>query len=664
MAIERKVEYLKKAEESAKLALDEAEARAVPHRSAGRLRDELREFERYPARFLETTNAGTEVKQIVARLSGSISERFARDKGELERMVQQKQYARALEKLQDMRDYALNAQLGDLDKRELDIRMMKEATTSAVEKSLNDAYLAQLEPAVRKLMLERKYPEAAAAVRDFMMRSWSAEEEPFVKLPAVDYAAIDAGLKAADWPGVLKRSEEGAGDPTSPLTANMGQRLLLDLRNAATLEIFRRQVEAGLELAFKGKDKEKYDLEVYPGEKCFFERRGGKKVLVIDGKRALDFDDPWAELKPLDHAQLSERSVDPDRAAAKTKAGGDPVQLLRWALYLYYLPSGDKYWEVAEEWFKRSIQLKGRGVRIYLANLLVQRKADREHMIKAEFESAKKLVAERRWREAERTLEKIRAEADSPFVNKNLSEIDTLNAKVVEALRAEKEFEQVYRGKVASLDGGRLKVSYDFEAKDQLDAFEILELDPKVKGKWSLDRGAIGSSGDKSAIRWRTPVKGDVEIEYDLTPVDEAQNLAVDLYWNAGANKHYGVVFGFDIITGKEDPKNEVEKAQGMARNCILKYPLGVKANDPDWPLPAFWNNLFKRQVGKAVGEWPLAKNKKAHIKVSRLGNKLSFAIDGGLQWEGEDGDYAEGSLLFYADSRARIDNLVITFKP
>ena len=30
---------------------------------------------------------------------------------------------------------------------------------------------------------------------------------------------------------------------------------------------------------------------------------------------------------------------------------------------------------------------------------------------------------------------------------------------------------------------------------------------------------------------------------------------------------------------------------------------------------PAFWNNLFKRFVGKAVGEWPLAKNKAARVK-------------------------------------------------
>jgi hypothetical protein len=89
-----------------------------------------------------------------------------------------------------------------------------------------------------------------------------------------------------------------------------------------------------------------------------------------------------------------------------------------------------------------------------------------------------------------------------------------------------------------------------------------------------------------------------------------------------------------------------------------------VKANDPDYVLPPFWTNLQKRLVGKAQGEWPLVKGKKTRVRVARIGKKLTLLNDGAPMWEGEDVDYTEGSVLFYADSRARIDNVTITFKP
>ena len=42
----------------------------------------------------------------------------------------------------------------------------------------------------------------------------------------------------------------------------------------------------------------------------------------------------------------------------------------------------------------------------------------------------------------------------------------------------------------------------------------------------------------------------------------------------------------------------------------------------------------------------------------------IRVLADRTLVWEGEDAAYSEGQLLFYSDSRCRVDNLSITFRP
>ncbi len=662
-AIDARSEYVKAADVVAKVQVDETASRAGGHISAGRWRDALREYERFPARFLELPCA-MEVKQQVASLTGKIAEMYARDKSELERLVQRGDFASALEKIQFMKEYALNQSLPDLEKREMELQVMKDAATSAVEKNLNDQYLSQFEPDLRQLLGSRRWAEAAAAVVAYVTKDRSEEEKRFVLIAGVDYAALGAAVKAADWAAVMKAAETGAGDPWTPLTASLGSRLLLDLRNAATLEIFRVQVEAGLEIAFKRKDKEKVELEGQPGERCFFDVRTNKRYLVVDGKRTTEFEDVWKDVAPLDHVMLAFRSLDEDRDKAGAKARGDGVQLLRAVLYLYFHPAGDKYLPQEESYLRIAISAGAKGARIYDSNIATLKKKQAEHAFQRDFDQAKKLVELRKWDEAKRVIERLLAEKSSAFINEHRAELDQLGAKVAEATKVEREFEAVYHGRVESLDGGRLRVTYDFETKNQMQAFESLEPDPKVKGKWTHDRGAIGSSGDQCAMRWRPIVKGDVEVEYELTPIDEPQNVAVDLYWSAASSKHYSVVFGFDIIFGKEDPKNTVEDNHEMPRTCILKYPLGVRPNDESYIFDAYWENIKKRQVGKAQGSWKLDKNKKAKVKVVRAGKRIAMLLDGTPMWEGEDGDYNEGSVLFYADSRARIDNLSITFKP
>ena len=69
--------------------------------------------------------------------------------------------------------------------------------------------------------------------------------------------------------------------------------------------------------------------------------------------------------------------------------------------------------------------------------------------------------------------------------------------------------------------------------------------------------------------------------------------------------------------------------------------------------------------VGAPSGkEFVLEKRKKVRVKISRLGKKISVAVDGTSIWEGEDADYTSGHLLFFSDCKAQIDNLAITFTP
>jgi len=219
--------------------------------------------------------------------------------------------------------------------------------------------------------------------------------------------------------------------------------------------------------------------------------------------------------------------------------------------------------------------------------------------------------------------------------------------------------------KVELGEAGSIQVTYDFEGEDQQDAFEAVleEGSRKFKGRWRIDRGAMESSGDASVMRWKPVVKGDVTLEYDLTPVDEAQNVVVDLYYNRGRANHYAVVLGFDWVGRQDgDRDNTVEDRFGMPRTCVLKYP--VLVDKTRWMSVDAWDGWKTRLAGKPAGAWRPEKGKTARLRIERTGPSIRVLADRQLVWEGQDDEYGEGQLLFYSDRRCRIDNLVVTFKP
>ncbi|MBV8879483.1 MAG: hypothetical protein JO332_05955 [Planctomycetaceae bacterium] len=99
-----------------------------------------------------------------------------------------------------------------------------------------------------------------------------------------------------------------------------------------------------------------------------------------------------------------------------------------------------------------------------------------------------------------------------------------------------------------------------------------------------------------------------------------------------------------------------------MPRSCIIKYPVVV--DKARWTEADAWEGWKSRLVGKSVSGWRPSKGTPARIRVERQGRALRVLADQSAVWEGEDAEYTEGRLLFYSDSRCRIDNLSITFRP
>src|SRR6185295_13296759 len=282
------------------------------------------------------------------------------------------------------------------------------------------------------------------------------------------------------------------------------------------------------------------------------------------------------------------------------------------------------------------------------------------------FGAAQDLYKNRKGPQAKKLLGEILRFPEHPYTRTVRPEIEKMLYELAEGGAKEKQLAVRYMAKNVELaEAGTLRVLYDFEGEDQQDAFEpVTEEGPrKFKGRWRIDHGAMESSSDASVMRWKPPVKGDVTLEYDLTPVEEAQNVVVDLYYNKGRANHYAVVMGFDWV-GKQDGDrdNSAEDKFGMPRTCILKYPVIV--DKAHWLSIDAWDGWKSRLAGKPGAAWKPEKGKTARIRIERTGPALRVLADRTLVWEGQDEEYSEGQLLFYSDRRCRIDNLVITFKP
>jgi hypothetical protein len=657
-AMDRRKEYLERAD-----VVAQAELRAIRDRekellAAGKDRDVHQLYARFPARFLETTPTGVIVKEELRELGMRISEKFTRDKQQLQERLRERKYEEALALLSAMEDYALADQLIELAERRRaleGLRKVGENSASAME--VRDKHL-MLDGRLRDALANKQFRDAIQALTDFLFGPWSPAERPFVRVEGVDYDALKQELDAKDFEKALARIDAGLGDPANLAEASTAQSILLDLRNAVSLEHFKARVAEGIERTTTAVPREMWTATGLGNKKGYFEKRGKALFWVPEGLKPFEVD-PWLRLSELDLAALAARSYGLERAAADAAAEKDAQFNLRAGLLHYFARSATGAAH-AERHFKAAVALGGvKGVKVYLSDLSAALQKLAEQEAASRFEEAKGLIAQGQPSTARKILEELSVRTGVKFVEEKRTEIEKMLADIRESLTKGKKYEEAFRGKIEPVDDKRIRVFYDFSDRAQGEMFEMVTLDGKLKGRWKTDGGVLEAqkgTSVSSASRWRPQINGDVEIEYDLVAMEDPQNIATDLYYKPGSDKYYGVTFGIDFVVG------EMESIMQIPNTAVIKYPTDFQPARAK--LPAEWDKLRSSIIGTAVSEFRLEKKKKAHIKIDRIGKDIKVAVDGKPVWQAEDTEYRTGYILFFSDCRAQIDNLAITFTP
>jgi hypothetical protein len=606
-------EYRRRLEERARAELEAIRKREPELVGQGRMPELLALYRAFPARFLGTTDSGAEAADRMAEISRGMKQSFLRGKEEALNLLSQDRLDEALAAVKTLEPNVPEGRGEEVAALRARIEREGRSLASRLRREIGDEYL-KLDGRFREAMARRNPREAAAAVGEYLFRPWKEEELRVVRVDGADYEALRKAI--ADWkPSEIAAVADAAGDPERPTPA---QAALLDLRSAAFVGLFLDEAARAYRAAAESGSP--------PGP---LGSLGDEHLVALGMKSA------------------------PDDAARHAQAG----------FFCYYSSRGRR--SLAYEHLGRAHEKGVKGIRPYLANLGKAEEEERARELEVKLAAAGDCVLRKEWVTAKSLLEEIRRHEDHPFVKGRAERISQMLGEVTQSLLAEKRFAEVYRGKVEPLDGGRLRAMYDFEDPSQLEAFEpvVDEGRSPLRGRWTVAEGALESGFDTSASRWRTPVRGDVTVEYDLTPMENPQNIVLALYNNRGRNRHYSVVFGFDWVGKSEgDKDNTAEDRFGMPRTCVIRYP--VAAAKARWREAEAWEPWLSRLVGKAAVPWRPERGKTARVRVAREGKGIRVEADGKTVWEGEDDACSEGHLLFFSDCRCRLDNLRIEFGP
>lgn len=638
--------YRNAAELAAKADLEDLEKGEAELRDRGQWKDLLAHYAKFPAPLLQVTDSGRLVREKIQGVKQRLLETYAKDKGEAEKLFQEKNYAAALARVKSM-ELTVPAERQD-DLLGLRLRIEKESRGAAekARQDVADAYY-KVDGKFKEAMARRDGYRAALVLRDFINADWKDDQRPFVWVRNVDYPAL---FKAVEpWtPETLQALCEAAVPETDqPERLGTGESALLALRNAAALALFMRDYLDAFHAAVATKEA----LDLPSLGKGHFEKRDQRTVFIAEGGAVLE-----PETSPLlekDFEALAMKRGAPE-GAAHVRAG------------FFYFYSAPTMQERAWDHLVRAALLGARGVRLYLGGLAAAAELEQKRTLETKFGAAQDLFKSRQWPQTKKLLGEILEFAHHPYAASVRPEIEKMLYEIAEGSERERHLAVQYLAKKVEAAGSEtIRVIYDFEGREQIEAFEPVaeEGARKFKGRWRAERGALESSTDASVLRWKTTIKGDVALEYDLTPLEDAQNIVIDLCYNRGRANHYAVVLGFDWV-GKQDGDrdNTAEERYGMPRTCILKYP--VLVDKGRWMNAETWDGWKSRLVGKPVGAWKPSKGKTTRLKIERKGASLRVLADRVLVWEGEDSDYSEGQLLFYSDCRCRISDLSITFKP
>jgi hypothetical protein len=637
-------EYRAKAEAFARPRLDEILKEESPLRDQGRLGELLKRFRAFPSRFHEVTEAGRIVREKITELENRQKEEYLHGKADAEKLLSDKKFEAALDRAAALKlsapDDPTLQEVADLQTR---IEFEYKAATQKVREEVSDAYF-KVDGAFKEFLSKRPSDprRAAGAVAEFLWAPWPQEKRPFVRVRGVDYDFLRKALDEWRPEAVVAICDPAVPEVESAEKLSTAESALLDLRSASLVALFYRDLDRSYQRAVEA--RESLDLPVLG--KGHFEKREGRTVYLADGRGVVD--------QPLTEADLG---------AIAMRAGPlDAAMHARLGFYYYYgapseFPRAYAHLLKARE--------KVKGLAPYLADLAAVAQAELSRVLRVKFETGEDLYKKGQKGPAKQVLEEMLEHADHPFVKERRTTIERMLFEIAEGSEKERLLALAYRGRGQALEGGRARVTYDFSDKAQLEAFEFVteEAPRKFKGRWKLDHGALESSNEASAVRWKTPVKGDVVLEYDLAVLEDPQNIVVDLYYAKGQSRHYAVVLGFDWV-GKADGdlKNTKEDEYGMPRTCVIKYPVAVDKSR--WVLAAEWDNWKSRLVGRAKGVWKPLKGKSYRMQVARLGTSIRLSADKEVVWEGEDAAYSEGQVVFFSDSRCRIGNLSITFRP
>lgn len=638
-------EYQARADVHAKAELEEILAAEPPLLDQRRWRELTALYAKFPERFLETTDSGAIVKRKRQEAQQRLAEVFAREKKEIEKFAEAKQWSEALAAVRALELTASPAVEEELLKLRARIERESRGAAEQNRQDVADAYY-KVDGPYKQAMMRRDGFRAAVIVREFILAPWKPEQKPFVMVRGVDYDALMRAFEPWEPEKIVSICEAAIPEVDSPGRLGTGEGALLALRNAVLMAIFIRDQMAQFHAATSTKEP----LALPDLGKGHFDRKENRTVFVTEPGDILD-----PEAHPLTDRDLAALAmmVGPETAAMHARVG------------IFYFYSAPDRVEQAYEHLAKAYTKGARGIKLLLGGLAVAAEAEVRRSLETKFATAQDLYKNRKWPQVKKILGDLLLYADHPYTKSVRPEIEKMLFEMFEGSEKDKQLAVKYLGKVETVDAGTLRVAYDFEGNEQQEAFEIVsdEGPRKFKGRWRIDRGGFESSAEASVMRWKPAVKGDLVVEYDLTPIDEAQNIVLDLYYQKGQASHYAVVVGFDWV-GKQDGDrdNSAEDKYGMPRSCVIKYPVVVDKSR--WSTGEPWEVWRSRLAGKPAGAWRPERGKTTRMRVERLGSSLRVLADQVPIWEGQDQEYSSGQLLFYSDRRCRIDNLVITFKP
>lgn len=649
--------YRKRLEDAARSELEAVREKDAALRGEGRFGDILALYRKYPSKFLKVTESGSTVASEIESLETLIRENHSRDKRAIESMLREGKISEAENKLVFMESYLSEEYKAEFEELREKVRKLKTSTVEAVRQDVLKKYRA-IEGPYRAEVRNRDYRGASKHVLTFLDEAWKDVEKPFVFVPGVDYAVLRGLVDGGQCAAIARACE---CDPESPATVMPGEMALLDLRAAALLEVLLLDAARGLDYAVAAGDKETYTMAGIQGKTGHF-RAVNDKVYFYTTDRRYEF----AILKNATEAdliRLASRGLDANRAASEEKFGQSASSQVAAAMLYFHADSAFSINALA--YFERAQKLGAKGVRIFIASIRAMADQELRKSLGQLWEQALDLYGKKQLSDARDRIQQILQHAEHELVKSWRGKIDEMLAAIDKDLTQAQKLEVELRGKVTFTERGEIRVAYDFEDRRQIEAFVLIDKagEMALKGNWKLQKGGLDSSGDPAAIRWKPKMAGDLMIEYEMTPVEDVQNVLTELYFNPNERKHYAVTFGFDWIgRGYGDRENVVEDNYGMPRTCILKYPVNVDINE--WERQEQWNVWKSRLVGKASAPFRPLRGRPHQIRIERRGKMVRLYADTVLAWEGEDGEYTSGHLLFFADSKVRLDNLVVTYTP